>query len=86
RETLAEAIIGGIGAGVADLLVMADGLLGGETRLLAPPRATGWHYALVRAEAARPDPVVERFAAWLSAEVEKTSRGLAALPPPAETI
>jgi LysR family transcriptional regulator, glycine cleavage system transcriptional activator len=68
RELVVEAVLSGLGMGIVDTAIVESELEHGYIRALAPPRATGWAYHLVRPAAAN-DPHVARFTRWLLREI-----------------
>ena len=68
RELVVEAVLSGLGMGIVDMAIVESELEHGYIRALAPPRATGWAYHLVRPAAAS-DPHVARLTRWLLREI-----------------
>jgi len=78
RELVINAVLGGGGIGLIDVVILADRILAGELVAVGDPIVSDWSYHILVPEHRRPTGAVEQFVDWLADELRRTHEALAA--------
>lgn len=77
RDLVINAVLGGVGVGLVDIVIMADRIISGDLVPVGCAQSTTWSYHFLLPKRRRATPAVAQFVEWLAAELRRTNEILA---------